>query len=164
MARPMLCNTCVGYEDDGRFWTKDQNGARWIVYEQPATKGLWSGYSDQYGIEGTWTPAIYLGPYPYDGLINAIMIHGKANKASALKEPQNKYDTNFEVPFKSLPFTQTEGPPAPPPGSAPPGLNPPGPGNVLNPPAEEKKADSTGLIVGAAAVAALLMFATLKAK
>lgn len=45
MARPPIgCMTCIGAEEMP-FWTKDQNGARWIAGPYD---GKWSATSDQY--------------------------------------------------------------------------------------------------------------------
>lgn len=177
MSRPPLgCMSCsgtvVGYDDDGRFWTKDSNGARWLVYPQPAASvpgltlpPLWTAYTDQYKLGDYLTP-----PLSQELLYKHIEIFANANKTSVLSEPSNPYDVNYTgTPFKTIPTTPTFGPGAPPIGSLPADVTPPAVDlsalpPVATPPSAAKPAETKSnltvpLVVGG--VAALLLFSSL---
>lgn len=48
---PLGCSVCIGAEAPQDFWTKDQNGARWVIYakrNESGTPNNWLAASDQY--------------------------------------------------------------------------------------------------------------------
>lgn len=155
---PLGCMTCIGYNEDLRYETTDQNGARWLIYAGEFTPNLYYGYSDQYNHGGEVATTL-LGPMPETALHEAIKVFATSMAGNKMAEPSNPYDTNFGmVPYKKLPFSvpaNTSGG-----GGGP--TDPKLPGSTTPPAPTEKKDYILPAAIGG--VALLLFLGTLKVK